>query len=151
MGTLRSEFEERYSEVRVVALTNPDKVASIINYVRLDAAVADAEAEFVDFVGVLYDGANARHIKSAVALVEVLLIEKGTGGISAASSLRERTESSLIKLSAASTTARQGIQVSGQDSYRSVKPCRVLVPWSDRYRWRGFVASPLPWTGNECP
>jgi hypothetical protein len=148
MADLKTEFQTRYSDARVIALTNPDRSASKVDHVRLDAAVSDALVEFIDWVGAEYIENDPRHIKSAVLLVEVLLIEKGSGGIAAAAGLRSRTEASLTRLNASSTTSRQGIQTNMQTQFRKEHTCYPMVPWSDASRWGGYLPSGRRWTGR---
>lgn len=73
---LSTEVAARYSNVRLVALTNPDTPASTstVDATRLAAACADAEAEFAAVCGAAYDGTNAKHVAVAVLAVEWKLL-----------------------------------------------------------------------------
>ena len=66
----------RYSNARLVALTNPDQPGSTttVDSARLAAAAADAEAEFRAVCGVAYDDTDARHVAVAVLAVEWKLL-----------------------------------------------------------------------------
>jgi len=71
---LTDEVTTRLSTERLVALTNPDNVTSIIAPgARLTAAGADTEAEFRYYTGVIYDNSNALHVALAVDGVVIFL------------------------------------------------------------------------------
>ena len=138
--TLRDNFEERYSTARVLQLTNPDETSDTMDVddQRLDAAVADAEGEFQDLIQATYDDTNPRHVTLATALVEVLLIERGAGGVAAAQGLRDRVVDRAQQLKISSTLARTAIESNSRataaDSWSSPENFRGLLPTPRGYR-----------------
>ena len=75
--SLISNVTSRYSNARISSLTNPDQVGGTgaIDTVRLEAAVADVEADFEVHCGVAYDDDNAIHVSVCVQGV-VLKLEQ---------------------------------------------------------------------------
>ncbi len=140
--TLRAEFEARFSVARVIQLTNPDVKASSVDDARLDLAVKDAEAQFEDWVNAELDLGNPRHVAVAVSLVEVMLIERGTGGLSAAQSLRSSAEAAATQLRDTSVTSRQPAQTNQEGHFVDPPPNpsgQPVVPWSSKEGMSGML------------
>jgi hypothetical protein len=67
MATLSTEIQNRLSSQLLVELTNPDdKSAETIDTDRLNAAIADAQAEFQVYCGVTYDNTVAVHTMAGI-------------------------------------------------------------------------------------
>ena len=67
---LTDEVQGRMSATRLIGLTNPDNAgATTIDTARLNYAIADVQAAFEEFAGVVYDNAIARHINAAIECV----------------------------------------------------------------------------------
>lgn len=65
---LTDEVTTRYSNARLVQLTNPDAArgSTSVDTTRLAAAATDAEAEFALLAGTAYDGSVASHVAAGV-------------------------------------------------------------------------------------
>lgn len=65
---LTDEVITRYSNARLVQLTNPDAArgTTSVDTTRLAAAATDAAAEFALLAGTAYDGTDAGHVAAAV-------------------------------------------------------------------------------------
>lgn len=89
--SLRTVVEARVSAQRLIELTNPNLApASALDSTRLDAACADAAAEFEVYCGATFDDADARHISPAVDLVILTLQERGAAHVDGLSAQREK-------------------------------------------------------------
>jgi len=76
---LADEVIARLSNSLLVRLTNPDSTGNAIDTDRLDAAVADVQAEFPASAGEEFDLANPAHVSMAVEGVEARLRYVSTG------------------------------------------------------------------------
>ena len=77
MAALDAEVRERYSTQYLVNLTQPDDAsATTEDTARMDAAVADTQADFAVEVGLEYEAANTAHIVIGVEGVIVHLLER---------------------------------------------------------------------------
>lgn len=64
---LVDEVTSRYANERLVQLTNPgEPSASVIDAGRLALAATDAEAEFLERVGIEFDVTDSVHVAAAV-------------------------------------------------------------------------------------
>lgn len=90
--TLVTNFQARYSNARVLQLTNPDDAnATSFDAARLQAAADDIQfGEFEQICGVAYDDANPRHVAVAVLGVEWRLLRYQ--GVTAGGLTGARTE-----------------------------------------------------------
>ena len=77
MAALDAEVRERYSTQYLVNLTQPDDASATSEDTdRMDAAVADTQADFAVEVGLEYEAANTAHIVIGVEGVIVHLLER---------------------------------------------------------------------------
>jgi len=77
MAALDAEVRERYSTQYLVNLTQPDDASATTEDTdRMDAAVADTQADFAVEVGLEYEAANTAHIVIGVEGVIVHLLER---------------------------------------------------------------------------
>lgn len=82
--TLAANVLARYSNQRMVSLTNPDVTqggtALTVDTDRLDAAVDDVIGDFVTWGGLEYDDDDRQHVAVACQGVIAYLLERGTQG-----------------------------------------------------------------------
>ena len=77
MAALDAEVRSRYSTQYLVNLTQPDDASAPTEDTdRMDAAVADTQADFAVEVGLEYEAANTAHIVIGVEGVIVHLLER---------------------------------------------------------------------------
>jgi len=77
MAALDAEVRARYSTQYLVNLTQPDDASATSEDTdRMDAAVADTQADFAVEVGLEYEAANTAHIVIGVEGVIVHLLER---------------------------------------------------------------------------
>ena len=77
MAALDAEVRSRYSTQYLVNLTQPDDASATTEDTdRMDAAVADTQADFAVEVGLEYEAANTAHIVIGVEGVIVHLLER---------------------------------------------------------------------------
>jgi len=97
---LRDAFEARYSAAYRARISNPDVQGPNLSQDddRVDLAVTDALAEFETKVQVVYDADDDRHVRLAVRLVEITLLEYGSVGAEAAKTKRESLEKEINAL-----------------------------------------------------
>ncbi|RLB44670.1 MAG: hypothetical protein DRH30_00900 [Deltaproteobacteria bacterium] len=111
MATLKEEFLLRYSEARVIQLTNPDlRAPQAIDTVRLDSAVADANGDFETMVQAAYAEDDSQHIRVGVLLVESILMEYGSATGSAAQAIRAKATDEAAKLRVVTGRGRPAVQ-----------------------------------------
>lgn len=97
--SLVTEFQARYSAARIVELTRADNAdASTASSTMLTTAATDAEADFVDLVGLDLDLTEPRHVRVAVLLMEAILVEYGAGLTPEAEALRKKAEARALAL-----------------------------------------------------
>lgn len=84
---------------KLIEWTNPGvKNYSGINNEVLDAAIEDAEGDFEDLAGVIFDETDKRHVRIFKDRVKFHLLENGAGLFGGTSSLKEQTENALREL-----------------------------------------------------
>ena len=77
MAALDAEVRERYSTQYLVNLTQPDDASATTEDTdRMDAAVADTQADFAVEVGLEYEAANTAHIVIGVEGVIAVFLER---------------------------------------------------------------------------
>lgn len=89
---LSDRVTARYSNTRLVSLTNPDTSAATttVDSTRLAAACADAETEFRLVCGVAYDDTDETHYPAAVLAVEWKLLCYGGAQDAATKTVEDR-------------------------------------------------------------
>jgi len=89
--SLSTAVTTRVPASRLIQLTNQgDRSASTVDSTRLAAAVADAEAEFYQLVGVVFDSSTAAHVPVGVAGVLYYLESWAAGETPATEGIRKR-------------------------------------------------------------
>jgi hypothetical protein len=106
---LSDEVISRYSSARLVQLTrHNNQAATTIDTDVLGFAATDVEADFRILAGVIYDGADARHVAVAVSGVVAKLYLRKEGAGDKAQSLHDAYEARMEQL--AKVTGRNRIK-----------------------------------------
>ncbi len=107
MAALTTEFLARYSDARVRALTLADnQPGTSYDAAKLSQAATDATQDFQTLCGVVLDTDNVNHVRTAVLLMEAILLE-WTVSSSEAAKVRERAEK--VATAVAKVTGRDRI------------------------------------------
>ena len=137
--TLQAAVQARLSTQKLVQLTNQDNLsATAINTTVLDAAVADAQAEFTDETNLTFDITDNRHLRVGVLGVQAYLESYVNSQSQAYQELRREFERGLAKIAVSLGAERRLLPSSNNTTSPSV-PRSGLKPEQDRTRWDDFV------------
>jgi hypothetical protein len=138
--TFATEVTTRVSDQLLVELTNQgdDNSSTTVDATVLAAAVADAEAVFLDEVGVVADDTNARHVQAMIVGVVHELHAYTFRKTPRANEIRQEWERSLIRLARTLGNDRRVMPQTSSPLTPSTESS-TAQPDQDRTRWRGFV------------
>ena len=147
--SLSDEVQTRTSEKLLIALTNQDVTgpALSINTDVLDAAVADAQAEFGIQVGVSYDNSIASHVAAGVKGV-LYYLQEYTEAETAAQDKRRKRWFSLLSNLAGTVGGEKRILPSSDSPLEPSTQQDDTRPDFDRSRWDDMVPD-MPHGGEE--
>jgi hypothetical protein len=137
--TLSSEVQARVSSQKLIELTNQDdRTATTIDTTILDAAIADAGAEFTDETNLNFDDSNARHIRVGIIGVLAYLESYVNMQTQAYKDLRQQFERAMAKI-AVSLGAEKRLLPSSKNTTTPSTPRVGQKPEQDRTRWDSIV------------
>jgi len=143
--SLSSEVQARIPASTLRELTNQGSTGVVaINTTVLDAAAADAAAEFELEVGLTFDATDARHVAAGVqGVLYYLHLCAGPPKRELADALRERWERAMAKLATtlggeARLLPRSGSTLDPTQERSGARPDH------DRARWRDYVVGLRP-------
>ena len=137
--TLQTNVTTRISAALLIELTNQgDRTATTINTTVLDAAVADAQAEFLDEVGLAYDDTVAQHVRAGVMGVQYYLQSYLAIESEAFGRLRDRWQRTLGQLGRSLGANRRIMPQTSAVTLPST-PVNNALPTQDKTRWRDYV------------
>lgn len=138
--TFATEVTTRISNQILVELTNQgdDNSSTTVDATLLAAAVSDAEAVFLDEVGVVADDTDARHIQAMVSGVVSQLHEYAFKKTPRGDKIRQQWERSLVRLARTIGNDRKVLPQTSSPLTPSVESS-TAQPDQDRSRWDGVV------------
>lgn len=143
--SLRAAVEARLSAARLVQLTRPDPGETTVDTDLLDLAVADAEAEFAEEVGVALDSTVAAHVAAGVQGV-VYYLQSYSGQKSEAA--RSAWDRGLLRL-ARSLGGSAPILPQTISPLEVETPTRTRRPDNDRDAWGDVILGRGPGRGDR--
>lgn len=140
--SLSTAIQARVPASRLIQLTNLTSApTSSINSTVLDAAIADAEAEFAVYTGVTFDESSSTHTPMGVKGALYYLI-KNKNLTDEAEKLRVEWYDLMDKFAATQSTGRRWVSPGSNVPYTSTTETAGFPPDTDRSRFNDVVPRP---------